>query len=311
MQPLTVNRDSIFVRRIYAPESHKVLALLRPLLQKTPYCSEMDNDAVLANCLQAAPPTLHPVRWLQHDLLGVWDQERLLGFADVGVGYDHTNFYLEGVPPIGILRFLALPDDYLLAGRVARLLLSELDRFWREAEVEWVRAFSFSTGYPAFQCGAGVLPAAWEDHLQFLIEAGYRMVERYYCLRYPLQRLLVETFPGEGYAYWPSYTEGEGGFQIFDGEARVAIARVMRRHVVAPAGVNPVAYLSDLEVAPKGRGRGLGRWLVRRLINDAHLLGCRQMVLHVNHNAEAAVSLFYQAGFEEINYRGYSLEKRL
>ncbi len=311
MQPLTVNRDTLFVRRIYASESHKVLALLRPSLQSTPYSSDMDNAAVLSDCLQPSPPTMYPARWLQHDLLGVWDEETLLGFADIGVGYDHTNLHIEGSKPLGLLRFLALPSDFLLAARVARLLLRELDAVWREADVDRVRAFSFSTGYPAFQSGAGVLPAAWDDHLQFLSEAGYRLVERYYCLRYPLQRLLVETFPNGVFTYWPAYSEKEGGFQIFDGEARVAVARITRRQVLSPLGASPVAYLSDLEVAPKWRRRGLGRWLVRRLINDAHLTGCRELVLHVNHAAEAAVALFYQAGFEEINYRGYTLEKRL
>ncbi|MBI1293813.1 GNAT family N-acetyltransferase [bacterium] len=311
MQPVTVNRDSLFVRRVYASESAQLLAFLRTLLQKAPYSSDMDDAAVLAECLQPSPPGVHPVRWLKHDLLGVWNEENLLGFADIGIGYDHTNFHLDGSRPLGLLRFLALPADYVLAGRVARLLLRELDTFWREADVGQVRAFSFSTGYPSFQCGAGMLPASWEEHMQFLSEAGYRMVERYYCLRYPLQRLLVETFPQGTYTYWPSYTEADGGFQIFDGDARVAVARIVRRQVLTPAGVNPIAYLSDLEVAPKWRRRGIGRWLVRRLINDAHLLGCRQLVLHVNHDAEAAMALFYQAGFEEINYRGYTLEKRL
>ncbi len=311
MQPTTSHRDALFVRRIYASDSHQVLALLSPTLQTTPYCSSMDNAAVL-DCLHPSPPTSHSVSWVQHDLLGAWDGEDLLGFVDLGVGYDHTNIHREGEQPLGLLRFLALPTDYLIAARVAQTLLTAADAYWQEATVRQVRAFSFSTGYPAFQSGAGLLPASWEDHMQFLSGAGYRLTERFYCLRYPLQRLLAETLPaGGGYTYRPQISNGEGSYQLFDGETRVALARLRFHQVLSPPEANPIAYLSDLGVAPKWRRRGVGRWLVRRLINDAYLLGCRQLVLHLNHTADAAVSLFAQVGFEEINYRGYTLEKRL
>jgi ribosomal protein S18 acetylase RimI-like enzyme len=304
-------KDELVVRRVYASESRQMVELLRPWLARAPYSSEMDNIEVLDQCFQPAPTSIYEVRWLQHDILGAWDGEQLLGFIELGTGYDQASLHLNGDRPLGLLRFLAVPEDYLAGSRVAKALLRAADDFWIESDVRRVRAFAPSLGYPAFQAGSGILPGLWEEHLSWLSEAGYRLVERYYCLHYPLQRLVVETFPEGIFTFRPQGLDEESAYQLFAGETRVAMARLIKRQVIQPAGVNPVVYLSHLEVAPKWRRQGIGRWLIRRLLNDAHLTGNRQLVVHVNHSAHAAVSLFTQIGFEDINYRGYMLEKRL
>jgi ribosomal protein S18 acetylase RimI-like enzyme len=304
-------KDELVVRRVYASESRQMVELLRPWLARAPYSSKMDNIEVLDQCFQPTPTSVYEVRWLQHDILGAWDGERLLGFIELGTGYDQASLHLNGDRPLGLLRFLAVPEDYLVGNRVAKALLRTADDFWVENSVRRVRAFAPSLGYPAFQAGIGILPGVWEEHLSWLSEAGYRLVERYYCLHYPLQRLVAETLPEGIFTFRPQGLDEESAYQLFAEETRVAMARVIKRQVIHPAGVNPVAYLSHLEVAPQWRRHGIGRWLVRRLINDAFLTGCRQLVVHVNHSAHAAVSLFSQIGFEDINYRGYMLEKRL
>ena len=194
---------------------------------------------------------------------------------------------------------------------MAKTLLTAADAFWLEKNVRRVRAFAPSLGYPAFQSGVGVLPGVWDEHLSWLSQAGYRLAERYYCLSYPLQRMVAEMLPEGSYTLRPQGLDEESAYQLFAGETRVAIARLLNRQVIQPEGINPVAYLSHLEVAPKWRRKGIGRWMVRRLLNDAYLAGCQQLVVHVNHSDHGAVSLFSQVGFEDINYRGYTLEKRL
>lgn len=304
-------RDELFVRTVYASESRQMEALLRPLLAQSLYSTQMDNAAVLAQSFQTVPTTVRPVRWVSHHVLGAWDGETMLGFIELGTGFDHATLHLEGDRPLGLMRFLALPPDYIVAGRVARLLLQAADQYWHEGGVQRVRAFSLSTGYPHFQCGAGTLPGQWEDYLRWLTEAGYRMSERYYCLTHPLQRPVLEPFPQGQFALWAQQTETARSYQVIHAESHVAEAIMHMRHVNVPQNVNPVAYVSQWQVLAAWRRQGIGRWLLRRLVNDAYLMGCQQIVLHVNHAEHDAVSLLYQGGFEELNYRGYTLEKRL
>jgi ribosomal protein S18 acetylase RimI-like enzyme len=304
-------RDKLAVRPLDPADSRQMLALLYPTLFDVPYSRSMDNLSILEQCFQPTPPTVHENRWLQHHVLGAWDGEVLVGFIDMGVGYDRSTLHLSGERPLGLLRFLALPNDYILASRTAKTLLQAAEQFWQEAGVRRIRAFSMSTGYPAFQSGAGVLPSTWEDHFRWLSEAGYRLVERYYCRCYPLQRLAVEILPECRFSFWPHQDGDEIIYRVLEDDTRVAIARVSTGSMLAPEDANPIAYLSQLEVAAPWRQRGIGRWLLRRAINDAFLMGCKQLILHVNHSAHAAISLFNQTGLEELSYRGYTLEKRL
>lgn len=308
---VTSTKAELIVRRVYASESRQMLALLAPLLNEAPYSMAMNHLDLFDQCFQPAPPTLHEVRWLHHDILGAWDGELLLGFIDIGIGYDHATLHLDGERPIGLLRFLALDRDFLIANRAAKVLIEAAELVWREAGVRRVRAYSLSTGYPSFQSGAGMLPGVWEDHLNRLTGAGYRLSERYYCLCFPLQRMVAETLPEGVYTHRRQHLGAEFRYQIFEGDSEIATARLLKRQVIQPEKVNPVAYAANLAVAPPWRRRGIGHWLLRRMLNDAYLLGCQQFVAHVNHAEHAAISLFYQVGFEEISYRGYTLEKRL
>jgi ribosomal protein S18 acetylase RimI-like enzyme len=72
-----------------------------------------------------------------------------------------------------------------------------------------------------------------------------------------------------------------------------------------------IAYLPDIHISPQWRRQDIGKWLLRRLINDATLEGYRQMVVHIAHHAYAAMNLFVQQGFQELSYRGYTLDKVL
>lgn len=304
--------ERLYTRILYPPDSRQMVGALASALAKSAYSSPMDDEAILINCFQPEPPSVHSVRWLRRQLFGALAEERLLGFIDVAVGFDHATQHLMNDRPIGLLRFLALPQDYSLSGRTAHLLLQAAEEFWREQSVRRVRAFTYSTGYPEFQLGTGVLPNSWEDHHRWLNQAGYRPLERHYCLAYPLHRPAREDIPQGGYSLYPEHDNLGLRYQVYEkDEMRIAATRMIEREVQEPASANPVAGLVELIVASAWRRKGIGRWLLRRMVNDAYLRGNRTLVAFVNHSNQAGLRLCRQAGFEEMNYRGYTLEKQL
>lgn len=56
-------------------------------------------------------------------------------------------------------------------------------------------------------------------------------------------------------------------------------------------------YLARLAVAPEFRGRGLGQWLVERLMEMAAAAGSRRCWLEVDPENRAAITLYHAAGF--------------
>ncbi|OUC09035.1 hypothetical protein RY27_05380, partial [Litorilinea aerophila] len=101
-------------------------------------------------------------------------------------------------------------------------------------------------------------------------------------------------------------------YQVYRRTDWVGRARMVRAVVDEPRGGSmSVAYVADLYVDAPWRQQDLGKWLLRRLINDATLQGYVQMVVHLAHGWHAAMNLFIQQGFQELDYRGYTLEKVL
>ena len=64
--------------------------------------------------------------------------------------------------------------------------------------------------------------------------------------------------------------------------------------------------LGDLAVDPGHRGRGIGRMLLGRSIEEARLRGARTLYLEVRESNEAARALYETAGFDPVGRRtGY------
>lgn len=83
-----------------------------------------------------------------------------------------------------------------------------------------------------------------------------------------------------------------GGFVLLDGSAVVAFGQIV------PKAAHR-AHLARLIVEPAHRGRGLGRTLVRGLLERAALGGHRRASLNVDPSNAAAIGLYGKLGFTE------------
>jgi len=92
---------------------------------------------------------------------------------------------------------------------------------------------------------------------------------------------------------------------------RIATARMVSAALDNTDPPLRVAYVVDIQVEPSWRNRNVARWLLRRMINDATLEGYQEMLAHLRLDQHIAMGLFTQQGFEELDYRGYTLEKTL
>jgi len=60
----------------------------------------------------------------------------------------------------------------------------------------------------------------------------------------------------------------------------------------------PLVNVHDLAVAPKFRGRGIGKALLDAVAADARALGCCKVTLEVRADNAKAIELYRRAGFE-------------
>ncbi len=298
-----------------------VRSSINSYLARAAYSIEVDQRALLANLLQPNPPTLYTVRWQRHQVFCVLRAGALEGLIDVAVGLDSDSLDLPDYSPLGLLRFLLLPT---MAGRideVAELLLTAANTFWQTHGVGYIKAFHMSTGYPEFQAGLGALPGDWHEHIRLLTSNGFQLTERFYALIRPLEQPVEEQLPVAGLSLVFRGKATDRHYQLYHQSERIGEARMTDLQVpsntpigTAHAGTQRtvrMANLVNLSVHPEWRGRDIGKWLLRRLINDATLQGYHQMLVHPPHRAFIMQNLLTQHGFQEQNYRGYTLERSL
>jgi ribosomal protein S18 acetylase RimI-like enzyme len=286
--------------------------LISVLLRRAPYSLPLDTTRFEHEVTAAEPPTVFPVRWQRHLQIGAWRAGELVGFLDLAAGLDSDSSDLPDYQPIGIVRFLALPERPELMNDVSHLLFERALQFWKAAGVGYVKAFHISTGYPSFQAGAGVLPGDWDDHVRELTTAGFQFQRRYYCLRRKLDKPLEESVPTAdiSIAFRGSLTD-----RTYDIYYRRTdwVGRARCRTIIPDDAESqtPFAHLAHIEIDRRWRRQNLGRWLLRRVINDATTQGMPEIAVHVSHEYGAALNLFAEHGFEELNYRGYTLDQTL
>ena len=310
MPPVT---PTLTVRALEPDEISSALALVNPLLGQAPYSAALDEAAARQQWFEVSPPTLYLVRWQQRQVLSAWRAGQLIGLADVATGLDRDSATEPDYRPLGLLRFLVLPERQDLVGEAARVLLLAAEQFWRARGVGYVKAFHISTGYPQFQAGAGCLPADWSSYVQVLTAREYLLRDRYYCFYRDLDTpLMEETVPQTAISLMLRGPVEDRQYVIFFRRTElIAEARLVLPATQPADQPAPFAYIARWYVDERWRNQKMGRWLLRRLINDATQRGLWRLVVHVQAQHAAAINLLAQHGFVEHNYRGYSLEKTL
>ncbi len=287
-------------------------AMIARVMETAPFSRPMDVSHFEQEVSTAEPPTVYPARWQRHLQIGAWRAGELVGFLDLASGHDSDSSELPDYEPVGLVRFLALPEREDLIQDVSQLLFQRVVQFWKAAGVGYVKAFHISTGYPSFQSGAGVLPGDWGEHVRMLTNAGFQFISRYYLLQRSLQSPMEESVPASELSIAFRGPQHDRVYDIYYRRTEwVGRARCLLRRPNEREAFEPFAHLVDFTVAKDWRRRRIGGWLVRRVINDATLSGVPTMAAFVSHEHAAAQNLLAELGFLEQNYRGYTLEQSL
>lgn len=304
---------AIAVRAMSPDDVGSACALVNHGASQVLYSRAMAPEEVGLQLLSDTPSTLLPVRWQQRACLGAWRAGELIGFADVAVGLDSDSLALPDYQALGLLRALLLPDSQPLADETAASLLDAAERFWRTGRVGHVKAFHSSTGYPAWQAGLGMLPGDQSEHVRFLTERNYRFLDRYYCLYRVVNGVLFEeSQPQTALTLVFRGTQTVRHYQVFFRRTElIAEARLVHHVAESGSGIQVIAHLVAWEVEQRWRNQDIGRWLLRRILNDATQRGVDQVVVFLQMQQAAAMNLLNQHGFVEHAYRGYTLEKAL
>ena len=320
---------TLTVRELALDDAPALMTLLNPVLVRTAYSTSFDLESIATQLFDPGPQTIYAVRWQQQRRFGSWRAGELVGFLDCAIGFDNEHLHLPDYQPLGLLRFMALPERRDLIDQVMGKLLEAAENFWRMAGVTQIQAFHLSTGYPVFQAGAGILPGDWRDHFRLLTANGYTMTQRYQAMTRDLTTLVEETTPIRDLSLTIHGDLNDRSYELYHrrvdkvGSARL-IAAVVNEMVsptvssatdaiektVAERRVR-VAHLTDLTIEPDWRGRDLGKLLLRRIINDATLQSFKEILVYLPQGSDVGWSLFAQQGFTDSNYRGYTLEKEL
>lgn len=302
----------LIVRALTQQDAPALASLLNRLLSGELYSRPMSHEMVLAQALRRHPHTVFPTRLQQNRCLGIWRAGKLIGVIDIAVGFDSDTLDLPDYLPIGLLRFLVLPEQSELVSEAASSLLGHAEDFWRDAGVAHIKAFHISTGYPSFQAGAGLLPGDWGEHVRVLTEYGYQFSNRYYAVRRNLTDPVEEYMALSDLGLVFRSMGSERHYTVYYRRTeQIASARLVRAEVERDGAEEVIGLIPSLYVDPNWRQRDLGKWLLSRMINDGLLQKYRELVAFVAMEQNAAMNLFTQWGFEELHYRGYVLEKEL
>lgn len=308
MIPVT---PTMTVRAIEADDHAAVQRLLNASFGRTIYSLPLDGQAFREQVLHEPPPTHYNVTWRAHRRLGAWRAGELLGFMDFAVGHDRDHVH-DDANLQGLLRYVAIADDQNLGDEAFRGLMNQAEAWWREQGATHAVAFHISTGYPNFQVGGGVLPGEWSALVRLLTSHDWRFAQRYYALMRSSGAPLEEEYPYADLSLVQQRLADGRTYRVYHRRVEsVAHARVAGMTLDLAGAVERVAHLVDLEVDEEWRNRNLGKWLLRRVLNDAALQGFQEIVAFVPMSLPIALNLLVQQGFLEMNYRGYTFEKPL
>lgn len=303
---------TLAVRPLEASDIDAAVTSVNRLMATAPYSLPLDAPEATVQLLRGKPPVLFPHRWQEQLSLTAWRAGELVGLVNIGAGNDSFHMDAPDYEPDGILRMLALPERSDLVDEVTERPLSAADDYWRARAIRRCIAYPISAGYPSFQAGAGVLPGNWGEHIRILTAHGWEFSQRYYLYMRPLSAPMEEETPFANLSLTQQRLVNGRQYTVYHRLVdRVAQARMVGVTYDRSDAPQRVAHLTDIFVHEEWRERNIGRWLLRRLINDATQQDYREMVIFVPFNRSQALNLFMQHGFQELNYRGYTLEREL
>jgi ribosomal protein S18 acetylase RimI-like enzyme len=108
--------------------------------------------------------------------------------------------------------------------------------------------------------------------------------------------LCFQGFEAELASLPGQYAPPSGDLFLVRGTDGVTVGCVALR----PAGTDGVCEMKRLYVAPEGRGLGLGKMLMRQVIDRARTIGYREMRLDTLPSMTQAQSMYREAGFRPI-----------
>jgi ribosomal protein S18 acetylase RimI-like enzyme len=304
---------TLFVRPLTPADIEAATVIVNRLLASSIYSRTLTPSEVQSLFFDTTLPDLRPVRWQQRTTLALLRVGELIGLLDAAVGLDSDSLDRPDYQPLGLLRWLALPEDTNIAQEATMRLLAAAEAFWRQHRVGHVKAFHPSTGYPSWQAGIGLLPADWTDQVQLLTEHAFYYTERYYCFVRPLRgELFEEETPQSALTLVMRGVNQDRRYQIFFRHTElIAEARVVQRVVEQETRMFSIAHIAHWEVEERWRNQNIGRWLLRRMVNDVEQQSLAQIIVFVQIRQAAAINLLAQHGFVEQAFRGYVMEKEL
>lgn len=299
--------------RAFEPEdAAQVAGLVNRWLMVAPWSLPLDAEMAHEQLLAEPPPCEFGARLQEAMRLCAWRAGELIGYLDGAYGAPAGALDLPEHQPQGLIRFLACVPQSEQTAEVLRVLLARAESHWRDHKVEQLVAFDPSTGFRAFQAGSGVLPGEWSEHIRQFTAAGWTFRQRYYALSRATGAPLEEECPLADLSLVQQRTARGRTYLIYHRRVeQVAQARVLGLPLDRAGTAERVCHLLHLDVAEIWRNRNLGKWLLRRIINDAGHGGYQEVLAFLPMNQPIALNLLVQTGFVENNYRGYSLEKRL
>lgn len=303
---------ALAIRPLDRDDATPATALLNRWLGATPYSLPLDARAAQQEVWHEPPFSYFSPRWVDHRRLGAWRAGELVGLLDIASGHDGEHVHLSEYAPHGIIRFAALTERTELANEVFPMLMAAAEEYWASHNITELVAFHHTTGYPSFQAGAGVLPGDWSGMIRLFTGNGWALTRRYYSFARTLGAPVEEESPVADLTLTQQRLSQGRAYTVYHRRVeQVAHARVMGVQLDRAGTAERVAHVVELEVDENWRNRRLGKWLLRRLINDATLQGFQEMVIFLPVDLPIAMNLFVQQGFRENNYRGYTLQKRL
>lgn len=307
---------TLTVRPLEDEDAPALLEFLNRQVAEAPYTVPFDPQTLQEQLYRDNPPSRYEVRWIRPLRAGAWRGGEMVGLIDAATGHDSEHLDVPEYEPHGLLRFVAVAER---AGERPRDAMETFDRlmgmaedFWRGAEVQYVTAFHVSTGYPNVQAGAGILPGDWAETMRLMTGAHWRLSDRYYAMVRSLGGFFEEEIPVAHLSVAMQRTAHARVYQVYHRRIEwVARARLSSMALDRTGTAARVAHLVDFEVSTGWRNRTIGKWLLRRLVNDATVEGHQEMLIYVPLHTAIAINLFGAHGFVEQNYRGYTLERTL